>query len=280
MQVVRYKQGKTTFEVGCKVGAVLRYRKEQISFDQVLQSEEIWKDIKKGDRSNAEELKAAFGIDNPKEIAKLIVDKGEVQLTDGERKDILEKKRNEIINYIHKYYIDPKTKTMIPVARIDNALTEIKVRIDPDQSTEKQVQEILKKLPGVLTLKRAEITGAISSTHQHLSQVTGVLKKYNVAIQSESYSSQGCTYFVSMVPGDYDKIFADLNSVTKGDYDFVVDGQPTTSVTTTSTSEKEKEKEKEKSTPPAKGGRGRGGRAATADTDAPSGRGGRGGRRK
>jgi len=214
-----------------------------------------------------DELKAAFNTDDVKAIAKLIVDKGEVQLTDAERREILEKKRNEIINYIHKYFIDPKTKTMIPVTRIDNALTELKIKVEADQPVEKQIQEILKKLPGVLTIKRAEITGVVSTTHQYLGQVSGVLKKYNVTIQGESYTTDGCEYTVSMVPGDYDKIISDLNSATKGDYDFKIDGQAAPVVA--ATSEKE---------PSGKGRGGKGGRAA--GTAAEGGGRGRGGRKK
>jgi len=263
MQVVRYKHGKTNFEVACKVGTVLKYRKGQLAFENVLSSEEIWKDIKKGDRPSADELKTTFNTDDVKAIAKMIVDKGDVQLTDNERKEILEKKRNEIINYIHKYYIEPKTKTMIPITRIDSALTEIKVRIDPDQPTEKQIQEIIKKLPGVLTIKRAEISGVVSTTHQYLAQVSGVLKKYNVTIQGENYTSAGCEYSVAMVPGDYDKIISDLNTTTKGDYDFKIDGQAAVAIAS------------EKEAPSGGKGRGRGGRSGDADSGGGRGRGGR-----
>jgi len=267
MQVVRYKHGKINFEVACKVGTVLKYRKAQLGFEDVLYSEEIWKDLKKGDRPSLEELMASFNTDDVKAIAKLIVDKGELQLNETERKEILEKKRNEIINYIHKYYIDPKTKTMIPVTRIDSALTEIKVRIDADQPVERQIQEIIKKLPGVLTIKRAEITGLITTTNQFSGQVAGVLKKFNVTIQGTNYTSDNCEYSVAMVPGDYDKILSELNNTTKGSYDFKVDGQ-------------EPLASPEKEAPSGGKGKGRGGRAAAPAGETGGGGRGRGGRRK
>lgn len=56
----------------------------------------IWKDIHKGDRPSETELQAAFKTTNAKEIAKIIVQKGVLQLTDAERKEILAKKRAEI----------------------------------------------------------------------------------------------------------------------------------------------------------------------------------------
>lgn len=42
--------------------------------------------------------------------------KGDYQESTKERKEKVEQKRKEIINYIHKYYIDPKTKVPHPVS--------------------------------------------------------------------------------------------------------------------------------------------------------------------
>lgn len=137
---------------------------------------------------------------------------------------MLEKKRNEIINYFHKYYIDPKTKTVIPVNRFDNAITELKIKIDIDAPLEKQTAEIARRLPEVLPIKRAEILGTVKSTHQFLAQTTSVFKKYSIGVIQENYTDDGCTYTVSMVPGDYDKVIADLNNSTKGTFQFEMTG--------------------------------------------------------
>jgi ribosome maturation protein SDO1 len=86
---------------------------------------QIWKDINKGDRASADELQAAFKTTAVKDIARTIAQKGTLQLTEAERKEILQKKRNEIstaclflshplVTYIHKYYVDPKTRTPHP----------------------------------------------------------------------------------------------------------------------------------------------------------------------
>jgi len=225
MQVVRYKHGgKTNFEIGCKVGAPLKYRKGTLTFENTIQSEEVWKDIKKGERANADELVAAFDSSDFPACAKIILEKGEILLTDAERKEILEKKRNEIVNYFHKYYIDPKTKTAIPVQRISNALNELKIKIDIDVPVDRQTADIAKRLPEVLSIKRAEICATITTTHQYIAQVTNVFKKYNINVKHENYTNEGCSYSVAMVPGDYDKILADLNQTTKGSFEFEMEG--------------------------------------------------------
>eukprot|EP01126_Amoeba_proteus_P000874 TRINITY_DN1024_c0_g1_i15.p1 TRINITY_DN1024_c0_g1~~TRINITY_DN1024_c0_g1_i15.p1 ORF type:complete len:109 (-),score=13.82 TRINITY_DN1024_c0_g1_i15:67-393(-) len=96
MQIVRHRVGGVTFEIGTKTGSVLRFRNGQGDFSDVLQSEEIWKDISRADRANADELREAFKMTDTLEIAKLIAVKGTLQLTDAERKEIMRKKRNEI----------------------------------------------------------------------------------------------------------------------------------------------------------------------------------------
>jgi len=239
MQVVRYKQGKKTFEIGCKVGTVLKNRKGELGFDNVLASEEIWKNVSKGERANSEELKETFGTDNVKDVALTIVEKGDLQLTDAERKDMLEKKKNEIVNYIHKYYTDPRLKTPHPVARIEAAMAELKLRVDPDVPNEKQIQDIVKRLPEVLPIKKAEMSGTITVSLELSAAVQGVLKKLpDLQVRSQRSTDDNAFYDISMVPGCYDKLLKDLQTATKGNYDLKLDGmQPTAS-------EPEKEKEK------------------------------------
>lgn len=57
-----------------------------------------------------------FGDISNEEMLKQIIMKGDYQESTKERKEKVEQKRKEIINYIHKYYIDPKTKVPHPVS--------------------------------------------------------------------------------------------------------------------------------------------------------------------
>eukprot|EP01126_Amoeba_proteus_P000881 TRINITY_DN1024_c0_g2_i7.p1 TRINITY_DN1024_c0_g2~~TRINITY_DN1024_c0_g2_i7.p1 ORF type:complete len:158 (+),score=19.54 TRINITY_DN1024_c0_g2_i7:340-813(+) len=151
------------------------------------------------------------------EIAKLIAIKGTLQLTDAERKEIMRKKRNEIgsllnslsnwknptqpksgystnyllVTYIHKYYVDPKTKTPHPALRIDNALNTLKYRVDPDVPVDKQVTEIMRNLPGILPVKKMEVTGVITIPHAFLGNSPQIIRDY-ATVKSERYIDTGC----------------------------------------------------------------------------------------
>jgi len=155
---------------------------------------------------------------------KIIVQKGELQVTAAERKEKLEKKRAEIVNYIHKYYTDPKMKTPHPVVRIENALEQLRIRVDPDIPVERQVQEIVKKLPEVLPIKRSEMQGLLSVSHSHVGIVAGILQQWAKVIR-ENYTAEGCEMELSIIPGDYDMLMSELNRCTKGDFQFHLQGQ-------------------------------------------------------
>eukprot|EP01122_Echinamoeba_exundans_P016170 TRINITY_DN8111_c0_g1_i1.p2 TRINITY_DN8111_c0_g1~~TRINITY_DN8111_c0_g1_i1.p2 ORF type:complete len:266 (+),score=84.42 TRINITY_DN8111_c0_g1_i1:30-800(+) len=222
-QIVKCKVGKTTFEVITKPGSALKYKKGQLGFDNVLMSDEVFTDYKKGQRPSAEELNAAFGTSVPKDAAKAVVDKGDVEMTAAERKEAVDRRRAEIVNYIHKYYIDPKAKTPHPVVRIENALDTLKVKVDPEVAAERQVQDIVKRLPEVMPIKKSEMGGKIIIPHKSLGSATGIIKKF-CQVQSESYGADGATFVVTFVPGDYNPLTQDLAKVTGGEYQLEMDG--------------------------------------------------------
>lgn len=224
-QIVKFKADKQNFEVACKPGAVLKYRQGKLgSLDNVILTDVVFKNFSKADRAKNTELIAAFGTDNMMECIKQIVERGEFQLSAGERKEKQVQKKNEIVTYIHKYYIDPRSKLPHPVARIESALEELKVNIDPDAPADRQALEFVKKLLGKLPLKRSEMGATLTIPHQYVAQCASLLRA-RVSISKENYTTNGCSYVVSMAPGDYDKLLADLNKITKGDFQLNVGNQ-------------------------------------------------------
>jgi ribosome maturation protein SDO1 len=153
----------------------------------------------------------------------LIVEKGELELSAAERKEALEKKRAEIVTYLHKYYTDPKAKTPHPLVRIENALDQVKFRVDPDLPSEKQGQEAAKKIMTILPLKKSEMGGTMSLPHAHIGPAASILKKFS-RVMSENYTENGCDYVIEFLPGDYQTLLSELGKVTEGDFNFVVDG--------------------------------------------------------
>jgi len=115
-------------------------------------------------------------------------------------------------------------------------------------STEKQINDIVKRLPEILPIKKSEMSGVVSVSHELSASVQGVLNKLqDLQVKSVRHTDENALFEISMVPGAYDKLVSSLEKTTKGSYDLRLEGMPASTA-----AEPEKEKAK-------KGGRGRGG---------------------
>lgn len=215
---------KMSFEILAKVGAVQKFRDGKLGFGSVMFSDDIFVGhYAKAERAKPADLKAAFGDISNEAILQEILRKGECQFTADERKEKVEQKRREIVNYIHKYFLDPRSKTPHPVTRIENALDVLKVHPDPDLPLDRQIQDIVKHLPEVLPVKRCEIEATLVVPNALMGGAAGVISKF-AQIGKESYTDAGCSMEITLVPGDYDALVAELAKVTKGDFQIDIHG--------------------------------------------------------
>lgn len=147
-------RGKHHFEVYVYPEKAYSYLEgKKISAEEILAVEKVFKDAKKGIEASSKELIEAFGTDDPYEVCRRILDEGKVQLTTEYLRKLQERKRRWIVNFIHQNFVDPKTNLPHPIARIERALKEAKVRVDPYKRPEEQVSSIVESLRKVLPLK-------------------------------------------------------------------------------------------------------------------------------
>jgi ribosome maturation protein SDO1 len=218
-QIVRYKVGKTNFEILTRPGSVREFKAGKLGWNRVLSVDEIFTNSSKGDRASKSDLKEAFDSDDVNACAQIIVEKGELQLSSSERAEMAEKKKREVIHRIHKYYVDPKTQKPHPVTRIESVLEEVRFVVQHDSNVSDVVDDVVKKLVGKLTLRKTETEGTVFIPHAFVGSVHQALHKY-CAVKGENYDGKGCHYSVTLVPGDVDALLGDLNRITKGDFQF------------------------------------------------------------
>jgi len=174
------------FEIPVKPDLAFKFREgEKVSISEVLWADTIFKDVKKGLKASPDSLKKAFGTEDIIKIAEKILREGQIQLTEEERKKMIEAKRKQIINYIVKNTIDPKAGKPIPEQRIENALDQIRLSIDPFKAAEAQALEAVKKLSILMPIKIAKALLEISIPSEYSSraykeiQRLGEVKKTN-----------------------------------------------------------------------------------------------------
>ena len=223
-QIVKYSSGKKKFEVITKEGSVRKYRDGKMGWDNILISDEVYTNWKKGDKPNAKDLKNVFGTSDLQKCLHEIIDKGELQLSSKERKKDYEDKKGEVIYYIHKNYIDPKTHYPHPIHTLETYLEKVNYTIEPQGDTRRQAEDIVKKLQyqGII-FKKGRIDYNLSLNYQYMGKCTNIIHKF-ADIMSERQTSEGISYDLSIGPSEVDNFMVDLNKITKGDYELKIIG--------------------------------------------------------
>jgi ribosome maturation protein SDO1 len=134
---------------------------KDVAIEDLLAVEEIFKDSKKGDKASKEAMEKIFETTDPIEVSKLILEKGQVQLTAEQKRQMQKDKRKLVITKIARESINPQNGLPHPVQRIENALDEAKVKIDPFISVDQQVQTALKAIKPLIPIRFEKVKIAV-----------------------------------------------------------------------------------------------------------------------
>ncbi len=181
----------------------------------VLQVDEVFKDANKAERQSQEKLKKAFNTTDIAKIAEIILKKGSVPVTTEQRQKMVEDKRRQIIETISRNAIDPRTNAPHPPQRIDNAMKEAKVNVDPYKSANEQVEQVVGKLNILLPIKFSTVKIEVTISADQASRCYGMLKQYG--LKGEHWLSDGSLDATLEFPaGLQGEFFERLNNMTHG----------------------------------------------------------------
>lgn len=191
-------------------------RGKEIEVDEILAVEEIFKDARKGDKASEEAMMKAFQTKDPIEAAAIIIRKGQVQLTAQQRKEMQEDKRKKIIAKITREAINPQTKTPHPARRIEIAMEEAKIHVDPFKSVDEQVNDVLKAIRVLIPIRFEHVNMAIKIPGDFAAKVYPVISEFGKK-KREEWQKDGSWIAVVEVPGGLQESFdRKLNEVTGG----------------------------------------------------------------
>jgi ribosome maturation protein SDO1 len=215
--VARITKDNEHFEVLVKPQKALDYRMGKITaLSEVLVTETIFSDANKGTKVAEENLRKAFGTTDPLKVADIILKKGTLQLTTEQRRKMIEDKRKQIIDFISRQCVDPKTNLPHPPLRIENALEQIHYPIDPFKPVEEQAKEIIKQLRTILPLKMEQISVGVHIPAQYSARAYGTIKGFGT-IKREEWRPDGSWYgIIEMPAGLYAPFLEKLGEITKG----------------------------------------------------------------
>ena len=175
--VVRFSFEGEKFEILVKPDPALDYKlgkKKDIS--AVLVSDDIYTDSGKGTKPATEKLLKAFKTEDPTEIAQIILQKGDLNLTTDQRRKMIDEKKKQIVEFIAKTYVDPRTHLPHPPLRIEQAIKDARVSVDPQKHANEQIKDVVEKLRSIIALKSESLQLEITIPAQYASQSYSVLK--------------------------------------------------------------------------------------------------------
>ena len=217
LTVVKYTFEGEKFEILVKPDPALDYKLGKIKdVGSILVSEEIYQNSGKGTRASSEKLQKAFQTEDPLIIAEKILQKGDLNLTTDQRRKMTAEKRKQIITFIAKTFVDPRSHLPHPPLRIEQAITDARVSIDPFKNVEEQMKDIVENLRSIIPLKSENLSLEISVPAQYVAKSYSVLKSTGT-LKKEEWQKDGSLKAILEIPAAARPNVIDrLGAITKG----------------------------------------------------------------
>jgi ribosome maturation protein SDO1 len=197
--LARMEKGGKRYELLVDPNSVedFKAKPESVDLNDFLAMDEVFHDIRGGERPTEDAIEKTFGTQDIFEITKTILDKGTIQLTTSQRKARVEQMRQQIIHEIHTQAVDPKTKSPHPKTRIELALDESKYSVDPFKRLDDQVKDAIELLKSLIPLSFESLRLAIRVPGAAFGSASRILRPY---LEKEQWLENGTWAAIIEIP--------------------------------------------------------------------------------
>ncbi|MBS7610396.1 ribosome assembly factor SBDS [Candidatus Bathyarchaeota archaeon] len=217
LTLIRLSIAGENFEIVVKSDKALDYKLgKEGNIREILVVDTIFSDAKKGMKASSERLLKIFKTEDVYAIAETIMKRGELQITADQRRRLIEDKRRQIIAFISRNCIDPRTNLPHPPLRIEQALSQIKVSIDPLRDAEAQAKDIIEKLRPILPMKFESLRIAVKIPAEYALKAYGTLKGFGTIKQEEWQKDGSWIGILEMPAGLHASFLEKLGNLTQG----------------------------------------------------------------
>ena len=199
------------FEILVDPEATDRIKEGKIDIDTDLAIEQVFKDSRKGEKAGEETLKEVFGTTDISTVAVEIVKRGEIHLTTDQRREMLEKRKKQIIEMISRESINPQMNAPHPPLRIQQAIEEAKVHIDPFKSANEQLPAVLKAIKPLIPIRMERLKLAVKLVGDSYGRLYGDLARGGY-IKKEEWDRSGAWIGLLEIPAGMKGDILDLIS--------------------------------------------------------------------
>jgi ribosome maturation protein SDO1 len=208
------------FEVLVDPDAALAIKREEFEGDleDVIAAEDVFEDASRGDRPPEDSLAEVFDTTDPLTIIPEVIERGEIQITAEQRREMQEQKHRQLINQIARNAVNPQMDDAPhPPERIESALEETDFRVDPMEPVESQVDDALDALRPVIPIRFDEVTVAVQVPADHAGSAQAKIRQFG-ELEEEEWQADGSWIGVIRFPAGMQNDFYDLvNEHTSGE---------------------------------------------------------------
>ncbi|XP_026757674.1 ribosome maturation protein SBDS [Galleria mellonella] len=219
--IVRLKKGGKRFEIACYRNKVISWRnKLEQDIDEVLQTHTIFSNVSKGQVAKKEDLLKIFGNDDSTEICKVILEKGELQVSDKERHSQIESLMKDIATTVADKCVNPETKRPYPVSIIEKAIKDVHYSVNVNKSAKQQALDVIQLLKKEIPLERAQMRVRILLTGKDAKKIKDKVIKLAMSVEEENWDSGTANIICLIDPGNFRNLDEMIRMETKGSGQF------------------------------------------------------------
>ncbi len=142
VSIVRLKKGGKRFEIACYKNKVREWRTGvETDLDEVVQIENVFVNVSKGQAAPSEDLQKAFGTTEVPKIIQEILKKGELQVGEKERQHELSNTWKDIATQVAEKCVDPGSQRPYTVGMIEKAMHDVHYSVKTGRSAKQQVSQ-------------------------------------------------------------------------------------------------------------------------------------------
>lgn len=214
----RLKASGTTFEILVDPEGALAFRRgERASLEGLLAVEDVFEDASRGERPAEEDIRKAFATTDVLEIAKRILQQGEIQLTADQRRKLAEDKRKAVVAFISRNAVNPQTMGPHPPVRIEKAMEEARVHIEPMDSVDENVKVVMKAIAPLIPIRFEQVDVAVRVPPLYAPKAYGGIAGFGEMVKQE-WQNDGSWIGVVRIPAGMQNDFYELvNKLTRGE---------------------------------------------------------------
>ncbi|KAG0221848.1 hypothetical protein BGW42_007247 [Actinomortierella wolfii] len=160
VSIVRLRKGGKRFEIACYKNKVMEWRNGvEKDLSEVMQIDNVFLNVSKGQAASKDDLLKCFKTDDLNAIIMEILKKGEMQVGEKERSNMLEGLYRDIATTVAEKCVNPETKRPYTVTMIEKAMADLHLSVNPSRSAKSQALDVIKQLieKKIIPIARAQM---------------------------------------------------------------------------------------------------------------------------